>query len=207
MEGDELTNHITENRKIVAHGTTEIDAVYTDESYEASKTVDMYEQSLSTDEYKFMGLYFEYCDPKYEDDYRIAVVQLAMKNHVLVYQWSSVDIRNDKKAMEERWNIEIPGECHIDLQDLFKLQRDRTGMADMAAALIDKSYGGMKKEFPSSQHKFWEKKPVGEINLEYAARDGFVAYELYRIIIVCNYGHRHLLPPQETPTAVQPSFN
>jgi hypothetical protein len=95
MEGDELTNHITENRKIVAHGTTEIDAVYTDESYEASKTVDMYEQSLSTDEYKFMGLDFEYCDPEYEDDYRIAIVQLAMKNHVLVYQWSRYIYRFD----------------------------------------------------------------------------------------------------------------
>jgi predicted metal-dependent peptidase len=44
MEGDELTNHITEIRKIVAHSTTEIDVVYTDDSYVASKTVDMYEQ-------------------------------------------------------------------------------------------------------------------------------------------------------------------
>ncbi|KAM0848630.1 hypothetical protein ACQ4PT_054253 [Festuca glaucescens] len=225
MEGDELTNQSTEIRKIVAHGTTEIEVVYTDDSYEASKTVDMYEQWLSKDEYKFMGLDFEYCNPEYEDDCRIAVVQLTMKNHVLVYQWSSsdpwcpklmdflrsgvhfasVDIRNDKKAMKESWNIEIPGECHIDLQDLFKLERDRTGMADMAAALIDKTYKGMKKEFPSSQHKFWEKKPLDKINLEYAARDGFVAYELYRIIRLCNYGQRHLLPPQATPTAVQPS--
>jgi hypothetical protein len=88
MEGDELTNHSTDIRKIVAHGTTEINVVYTDDSYEASKTVHMYEQWLSTDEYKFMGLDFEYCDPEYEDDCHIAVVQLAMKNHVLVYQCS-----------------------------------------------------------------------------------------------------------------------
>ncbi|KAM0825464.1 hypothetical protein ACQ4PT_069539 [Festuca glaucescens] len=217
-------NHSTEIRKIVAH-TTEIEVVYTDDNHKATEIVDMYEQWLSKDEYKFMGLDFEYCEPEHEVDYRIAVVQLSMKNHVLVYQWSSseqwcpklmdflcsgvhfasVDIRNDKKAMKQSWNIEIPSQCHIDLQDLFKLERDRTGMADMADGLIDKSYKGMKKEFPSEQHKFWEKNPLDEINLEYAARDGFVAYELYRIIRRCNYGQRHLLPPQATPTAVQPS--
>jgi hypothetical protein len=95
MEGDELTNHSIDIRKIVAHGMTEINVVYTDDSYEASKTVHMYEQWLSTDEYKFMGLDFEYCDPEYEDDCHIAVVQLAMKNHVLVYQWSRYIYRFD----------------------------------------------------------------------------------------------------------------
>lgn len=94
MEGDELTNHNTEIRKIVAH-TTEIEVVYTDDNYEASKTVDMYEQWLSKDEYKFMGLDFEYYDPEFEDEYRIAVVQLVMKNHVLVYQWSRYICRFD----------------------------------------------------------------------------------------------------------------
>ncbi|KAK1663127.1 hypothetical protein QYE76_016025 [Lolium multiflorum] len=206
----EVASHKPKPRKIVAH-TTEIEVVYTDDNHKAAEIVDMYEQWLSKDEYKFMGLDFEYCDPKYEGDYRIAVVQLAMKNHVLVYQCSSgvhfasVDIRNDRIAMQRSWNIEIPIQYHIDLQDLFKLERDRTGMADMAAGLIDMSYKGMKKEFPSVQHKFWEKNPLDEINLEYAARDGFVAYELYRIIRLCNYGQRHLLPPQATPTELQPS--
>jgi hypothetical protein len=119
--------------------------------------------------------------------------------------FASVDIRNDKIAIKQSWNIEIPTQCHIDLQDLFKLDRDRTGMADMAASLIDSSYKGMKKEFPSVQHKFWEKNPLDDINLEYAARDGFVAYQLYRIIRNCNYGLRHLVPPLATPTAVEPA--
>jgi hypothetical protein len=83
----EVTSHKTEIRKIVAH-PTEIEVVYTDDNHKAAEIVDMYEQWLSKDEYKFMGLDFEYCDPEYEGDYRIAVVQLAMKDHVLVYQWS-----------------------------------------------------------------------------------------------------------------------
>jgi hypothetical protein len=119
--------------------------------------------------------------------------------------FASVDIRNDKIAIKQSWNIEIPAECHIDLQDLFKLDRDRTGMADMAASLIDSSYKVMKQKFPSIQHKFWEKSPLDDINIEYAARDGYVAYQLYRTILACNYGQRHRLPPQATPTALQPS--
>ncbi|KAK1694323.1 hypothetical protein QYE76_011020 [Lolium multiflorum] len=206
----EVRSHHSKTCKIVAH-SAEIEVVYTDDNHKAVEVVDMYEQWLSKDEYKFVGLDFEYCDPQFEGDYRIAVVQLSMKNHVLVYQWSSgvhfasVDIRNDKIAIKQSWNIEIPSQYHIDLQDLFKLERDRTGMADMAASLIDISYKGMKKEFPSIQHKFWEKNPLDEINLEYAAKDGFVAYELYRIIRNFNYGQRHLLPSLATPTAVQPA--
>ncbi|KAM0845727.1 hypothetical protein ACQ4PT_056167 [Festuca glaucescens] len=84
----EVTNYSTQIRKIIAHGTTDIEVIYTDDNYEATKIVDMYEQWLSKDDHKFMGLDFEYCDPEDENDYRIAVVQLAMKNHVLVYQWS-----------------------------------------------------------------------------------------------------------------------
>ncbi|XP_051221343.1 uncharacterized protein [Lolium perenne] len=202
----EVRSDITEIGKMFAH-TAEIEVVYTDDNHKAAEIVDMYEQWLSKDEYNFVGLDFEYCDSEYEDDYHIAVVQLSMNNHVLVYQWSSslkwcpklmdflcsgvhfasVDIRNDKIAIKQSWNIEIPNECHIDLQDLFKLDRDRTGMADMAATLIDSSYKGMKKESPSVQHKFWEKNPLGDINIEYAARDGFVAYQPYRIIRACNY--------------------
>ncbi|KAM0878271.1 hypothetical protein ACQ4PT_034984 [Festuca glaucescens] len=87
-QAGKLINYSTHFRKIVAHGTTEIEVIYTDDNYEVTKIVDMYEQWLSKDDHKFMGLDFEYCDPEDEDDYRITVVQLAMKNHVLVYQWS-----------------------------------------------------------------------------------------------------------------------
>ena len=119
--------------------------------------------------------------------------------------FASVDITNDKIAMKRTWGIEIPAECHIDLQDMFKLDRERIGMADMASALIDEEYMMMMKNFPKTGHKFWEKKPLDPINIEYAARDGYVAYELYRRIGVFNYGRRHLVPlvpppvPRESP--------
>ena len=79
-------------------------------------------------------------------------------------------------------NIEIPEECYIDLQDLihFDEQDGKTGMADMAAAYIHEDYAGMKTTFPKRQHMCWQKNPLDWINLDYAAVDAYVSFELYR---------------------------
>jgi hypothetical protein len=82
--------------------------------------------------------------------------------------------------MRRTWGIEILAECHIDLQGRFKLEHDKTSMTDMAAALINEEYADRKKKFPESGHKHWEKTPLDRIYIEYAAKDGYVAYELYR---------------------------
>ena len=109
--------------------------------------------------------------------------------------FASVDITNDKIKMRRTWGIEIPAACHIDLQDKFRLQHDKTGMADMAAAVIDEEYADMKTKFHNDQHKLWEKTPLDATNIEYAAIDAYVAYEVYRQIRIVNYGQRHLVPP------------
>ena len=106
--------------------------------------------------------------------------------------FASVDIRNDKLKMRHSFGIEIPAGCLVDLQTIFMLRHDRTLMAHMTVALIDESYGDMKTSFPKSQHRLWEKGPLDDINIEYAAKDAYVSYELYRKIRVVNYGQRHL---------------
>ena len=81
------------------------------------------------------------------------------------------------------WEDEIPDEYHVDLQDVFKMNNvERSGMATMAAELIDESYGTMKTKFKKDRHRLWEKNPLDKINREYAAKDAFVSYELYRIM-------------------------
>ena len=110
--------------------------------------------------------------------------------------FASVDITNDKIKMRRTWGIEIPAACHIDLQRIFKLENDKTGMADMAVAVIEEDdYAEMKTGFPKTQHDHWEKTPLDAINIEYAAIDAYVAYEVYRRIGIINYGQRHLVPP------------
>ena len=97
--------------------------------------------------------------------------------------------------MRRTWGIEIPAACHIDIQRIFKLKHDKTSMADMAFTLIDEEYADMKTKLPNDQHKLWEKTPLDGINIEYAAVDAYVAYEVYRKIGSVNYGQRHLVPP------------
>ena len=105
---------------------------------------------------------------------------------------ASVDIRNDKLKMRHNFGIEIPADCLIDPQEEFRLRHERTLMAHMTVALINEEYADMKTKFPKSQHRLWEKTPLDRINIEYAAKDAYVSYELYRKIRVVNYGQSHL---------------
>uniref|UniRef100_A0A8I6WFP7 3'-5' exonuclease domain-containing protein n=1 Tax=Hordeum vulgare subsp. vulgare TaxID=112509 RepID=A0A8I6WFP7_HORVV len=197
--------------KVLAHGTTKLDVVYTNESREVPFSLEQLKEKWFDDAMeheKFLGLDLEYT----ADQRGVAVIQVCFARHVLIFQWArsdkhcpelkdflrsgitfaTVDIRNDKLKMRHSFGIEIPVGCLVDLQMIFRLRHDRTLMAHMAVALIDEEYGDMKTSFPKSQNKIWEKDPLDPINIEYAAKDAYVSYELYRKIRVVNYGQRHL---------------
>jgi hypothetical protein len=70
-------------------------------------------------------------------------------------------------------------------------------MADLAAKLIDPKFANMKKEFKYNRrrkegHDFRECKPLSWMNLEYAAIDGYLSYEIYNKIYTVNEGQAHL---------------
>uniref|UniRef100_A0A8I6YBN2 3'-5' exonuclease domain-containing protein n=1 Tax=Hordeum vulgare subsp. vulgare TaxID=112509 RepID=A0A8I6YBN2_HORVV len=200
----------TSFHEVVAHGTTKLRVVYTNLSTE----VPFFLQQLkdwfnhAADHEKFFGLDLEYT----ANQRGVAVIQICFASHVLIFQWArsdkhcpglmkflrsgvtfaSVDIRNDRLKMRQSFGIEIPAGCLVDLQTIFRLRHDRTSMAHMAIALIDESYDDMKTSFPKYQHKLWEKGPLDDINIQYAAKDAYVSYELYRKIRVVNYSQRHL---------------
>ena len=107
--------------------------------------------------------------------------------------FASVDITNDKIKMKCTWGFEISSVCHIDLQAIFRLEHLKTGMAATASAVLDEdAYKDMKKIFKSGQHYLWEKYPLDGCNIEYAAIDAYVAYEVYRKIRIVNYGQRQV---------------
>uniref|UniRef100_A0A8I6Y4W0 3'-5' exonuclease domain-containing protein n=1 Tax=Hordeum vulgare subsp. vulgare TaxID=112509 RepID=A0A8I6Y4W0_HORVV len=201
----------TRFEEVLAHGMTMLDVVYTNERREMPFFLEQLKErwlDAAMDHEKFLGLDLEYTT----DQRGVAVIQLCFAHHVLIFQWASsdkhcpelmdflrsgitfatVDITNDKLKMRYSFGIEIPTGCLIDLQTVFRLRHVRTSMAHMAVALIDEEYGDMKTSFPKSQHKLWEKAPLDHINIEYAAKDAYVSYELYRKIRVVNYGQRHL---------------
>ena len=202
-----FTEHIT------THGTTVLEVVYTNDPRTMERIIKKYEEWLKEEKNKFVGLDLEYTRKSSYIRQGITVVQLAMREHVLVYhycrsersqtlvdflQWkavtfTSVDTRNDK-TMLARACIRIPDEHHVDIQRLFCIKGggERDSMADLAAAIIDPSYKNMKKSFPKEKHQFWEWKPLSPIHLEYAAKDGYVSYELYHRILIIKNGLHHL---------------
>ena len=118
-------------------------------------------------------------------------MQLAMRKHVLVYHlckartecaalkdflrnkgiiFASVDVRNDRDVLANSF-LKIPRECHIDLQEelMIKGGNLRDSMADLAGAVINKSYLSMKSSFPQGLHDYWEWKPLSLEHLKYAA--------------------------------------
>uniref|UniRef100_A0A8I6WQE7 3'-5' exonuclease domain-containing protein n=1 Tax=Hordeum vulgare subsp. vulgare TaxID=112509 RepID=A0A8I6WQE7_HORVV len=197
--------------EVVAHGTTKLRVVYTNLSTEVPFFLQRLKErwfNHAADHEKFLGLDLEYT----ADQRGVAVIQICFASHVLIFQWArsdkhcpglmeflrsgvtfaSVVIRNDRLKMRHSFGIEIPVGCLVDLQTIFRLRHDRTSMAHMVVVLIDESYGDMKTSFPKYQHKLWEKGPLDDINIQYAAKDAYVSYELYRKIRVVNYRHRHL---------------
>ena len=85
MEGGE---GYTRRWKVDAHGKTKLDVVYTNEEATLVETLEMYEQWLQEDEHIFVGLDLECTKEDLVFDNDLAVVQLAMRSHVLVYHYT-----------------------------------------------------------------------------------------------------------------------
>jgi hypothetical protein len=77
-------NPITRYGKVLAHGTTNLHVVYTNDSAKVEGFLSMFEEWLQEEKHKFMGLDLEYT----VDGRNVAVVQLCLKQHVMVFQWA-----------------------------------------------------------------------------------------------------------------------
>ena len=81
-----------------------------------------------------------------------------------------------------------------------------SGMAVLPNVLISNFYMHMKVDFPGEQNKCWEESPLEEINLKYAAVDGYASFQLYHQLRIIDKGRQHLVPiaPPPPPPAPQP---
>ena len=77
-------NPITRYGKVLAHGTTNLDVVYTNGDAKVSVFLSMFEAWLREEKHKFMGPDLEYT----ADCRDVAVVQLCFKHRVMVFQWA-----------------------------------------------------------------------------------------------------------------------
>ena len=160
---------------------------------------------------RIVGLYLEYTpDGKGQT---IAVMQLAMRKHVLVYHFccckdmhqcppslydfltnkqitfSTVDIRGDTKKLAGE-GITLEPWYHVDIQEVLKFPpeiQDRASMNYLAGILIDPSYME-KAKLTGDDHQHWHEAPLTQALLEYAAIDGYLSYELWNRINNIKYG-------------------
>ena len=81
----------TEIHHITAYGTTYLEVVYTNEVRTVNHTLEKYEQWLEDQEYRFVGLDIEFTRDRRDEDppQKIAIIQIAFGQHVLIFQYCS----------------------------------------------------------------------------------------------------------------------
>ncbi|XP_073363051.1 uncharacterized protein [Aegilops tauschii subsp. strangulata] len=154
----------TERLFIDADGNTKLDVLYTNEPHKVEEILTLYEEWLR------------------EDRTECTALKDFLRNKGIIF--ASVDVRNDRDVLANSY-LKIPRECHIDLQEelMIKGGNLRDSKADLAGAVINKSYLSMKSSFPQGLHDYWEWKPLSLEHLKYATIDGYVSYELYRRVL------------------------
>ena len=85
-------NLFTVKKTFIAHGTTALEVVYTNDISQVEETLqDLTMHTLGEQcDKEFMGLDFEYTDAD-KDKHEVAVVQLCVRKKVLVWQLSRYD--------------------------------------------------------------------------------------------------------------------
>ena len=75
-------------------------------------------------------------------------------------------------------------------------------LKDVAGAIIDPYYLNMKDGFGFAEHRMWsDSPPLPDKHLEYAARDAYVTYEVYRKLDVYERGFFSLFKNAEKKRA------
>jgi hypothetical protein len=157
---------------------------------------------------------------------RATLLQLCMRDHCLLWHasvatrncpqliqflhrpdisFASVDKRQDTSKLEAL-GARIPN--HVDLQDHFNFpgtHQGQTGTAKMAALIIDRTYEDYKEEFRKKKlHDTWHLRELEPEQIQYAAKDAYVRYDMYRRISMIRGGFwtsQHHVRQQSSPTS------
>ena len=203
----------SEEYNIPCHGSTVMKVLYTNMASSVESWLVKAEGVLDASARKIVGLDVEY--DKSRDSYfrkkKAAVIQLCYGENVLVYHIYHADEKCPKlRDFLWGWRYIFAGFCIAEdknvlgradlpvhnLKDIQQIWRDpekswkRTqGLKDVAAAIIDPYYEQMKDGFGNTEHSMWANAPpLPDKHLEYAARDAYATYEVYRRLDVYERG-------------------
>jgi hypothetical protein len=203
----------SEEHNIPVHGSTVMKVLYTNMVSSVEAWLDKAEEILDASERKIVGLDVEY--DKLRDSYnskrKPAVIQLCYGTDVLVfhfchadqfcqklrnflfgwrYIFAGFDIAQDKNILGR---VDLPVHNLRDIQQAWRdpdnTSKRTQGLKDVAGAIIDPFYNSMKDGFGRKEHSMWaDPPPLTEKHLEYAARDAYATYEVYRRLDVFERG-------------------
>ncbi|KAM0886356.1 hypothetical protein ACQ4PT_029757 [Festuca glaucescens] len=180
------------------------------------------ESSLDSSARKIVGVDDEYdkLNGSYFSPKKAVVIQLCVGTDVLVYHICHDDERSEKLyEFLYGWRYTFAGFCVAEdrtvlsrskyyihnLKDIQAIWRDLDntkkrlqGLKDVAVAIIDPIYLEMKDGFGRKEHRMWaDPPPLPPKHLEYAARDAYATYEVYRRLDAFERGFFYLFKYSE----------
>ncbi|XP_051221177.2 uncharacterized protein [Lolium perenne] len=186
--------------------------LYTNAAASVEEWITNAEASLHSSARKIVGLDVEYdkLSGTYFSPKKAAVIQLCVGTDVLVYHICHADERSEKLydffhgyrytfagfcVAEDRTILSRSKYYVHNVKDIQAIWRDpdnkkRTqGLKDVAGAIIDPIYFEMKDGFGRAEHRMWANPPpLPPKHLEYAARDAYATYEVFRRLDVFERG-------------------
>ena len=194
-----VDTHVREN---------ELTVVYTIDPAVVEDSINTMEQLLAKgDKYKVVGFDLQYTTSHPGVDQAVAVAQLCMGHHVLVYHYclatrpcerfarfvnsphymfATVDITNDVKVLK---NSGIACQNLVDIQGQYKIwgskKHEKDSLVHLAEAIIDPYYRDMKDSYNKDKrawHSAWMEK-LNEAHVMYAAKEAYTNYEMYMRIV------------------------
>ncbi|KAE8820495.1 hypothetical protein D1007_01643 [Hordeum vulgare] len=166
---------------------------------------------VEDDKYKVVSFDLAYTGGRAGHDHKVVVAQLCVHHHVLLYHYrlatvpcehftrldnspnyrfAIVDTTNDQKViktsgLENQKLVNILGHYKI-----WGNKKDMSSHVDLAEAIIDLYYGGMKAESEKNKpvcHMAWVKR-LDEHHPQTAAKEAYTRYKMFtRIIDMRNY--------------------
>ena len=171
---------------------------------------------LAEEKYKVVGFDLEYSRARAGSRPKVAVAQMCVRHHVLVYHYclatrpcerfasfvdsphytfTTVDITNDVKVLK---NSGIACQNLVDIQGQYKISGSKTHEKDspvhLAEAINDPYYRDMNDSYNKDKrawHSAWMEK-LNKAHIVYADKEAHTSYEMYRQI----YDMRKCLTPQ-----------
>ncbi|KAI5021630.1 hypothetical protein ZWY2020_058360 [Hordeum vulgare] len=181
--------------------------VYTNVPVKVADSINTMERLLAEDDkYKMVAFDLAYTDGHARHDHNVSIAQLCLHHHVLLYHYylaivpckrltrfvnnpdyrfTTVDTTNDRKVLK---TSDLACQKLVDIRGHYKIRaikKDMDSHVDLAEAIIDPYYGGMKVECEKNKpiwHMAWVK-GLDAHHLQTAAKEVYTCYDMSTRIV------------------------